>query len=568
MTRPFSLSAALGAICVPLSLFAACHGAIADDNKTEISLQPRDWHAFVSDSSFQNADNGMITSSKASSYDLAGLTVGIRNPAILGNATLALTALYGEGASEFSRIEAGAPFSASSWGTNSGTRFDAEALTIIPVRDGVTAFAGFRYINWNEKYSFSEMYIPEIDFTMSLSGLSQTQVEKDYFAELGGGISAPISDNGRHIFFANLTGLIGVRDLKTMPSIGQTTEGQAWAAGVDANVGYAFVLMEDMKLSARYRVFIYAPIENMFSNGNYIVHGPEVGLTYDLDQPGRRGYPLESDGAPSHATQSPHATPSGTQLSFQPREWYAFLSKSYYENPSTPIFDLTTAQRYPMSGGTIGVKNGDLLGSSTLALTALYGQAHAGYSSVSTSGPGFLSEVDKGYTDASRLDAEALFIIPSTERMNFILGGRYISWTYSYSINQAYMIDQITGDNVPLLPFGLLMKGREDDFFAEAGGGATSLLSDDGKHMLFANVVGIMGKFWTVEESVLSGASIRTSAWAGGIDANAGYAYQLTPDIKFSARYRITLYAPLHDWSLNGNALMHGPEVGLTFDLK
>ena len=103
----------------------------------------------------------------------------------------------------------------------------------------------------------------------------------NYYLEAGAGIAGKLSDDGRHMVFANVTGLIGPSYYKAKYVIIDHEESATeWHFGVDANVGYAYQINDALQMSARYRVFVDAPVDNWSNNGNWLVHGPEVGLKY------------------------------------------------------------------------------------------------------------------------------------------------------------------------------------------------------------------------------------------------------------------------------------------------
>lgn len=288
MSRPGNrraLNCGIALMAASMALGGAAHSALAGG--TEISLQPRIWYNFYSDSQFghnysQEGDAIWVTASTAYELPFYGGTVTVKNPAVFGPGTLAITVLNGDARDRVAGyVGAVAPTSDpghagyTTTGVDEVHRFDAEALFILPMRSNATLLMGGRYIgfDWNRHWT-------------SINGLPVNakwgdQSSDAYYAELGVGLSAPITESGRHILFANLVGLVGLaqNDLTVGDESGHAS---AWSGGVDANVGYAYQLSDAVKLSARYRLFARSQLEHWSSQGSELMHGPEVGLTYTI----------------------------------------------------------------------------------------------------------------------------------------------------------------------------------------------------------------------------------------------------------------------------------------------
>jgi hypothetical protein len=285
----------LSALAVSIALGAAPHGALADG--LEISVQPRLWYNFYSDSQYYNnhrdlGDN-LWADTVTTAYELPfyGGTIGVRHPAI-GPGTLAITVLNGnaknEGAMTWTNHDTGGAFPFTI--QNKVHRLDAEALYIIPGETSASYLAGARYIGFDWKRT--DTFNP---YNPAETGTPRTSSDHNngYYAELGIGLSTPLTRSGEHVVFANLTGLIGAAETNRQRNLVfgpdyrlADTTAYAASGGIDANVGYGYQLNESLKLSARYRVFARSNLQDWSSEGSELMHGPEIGLTYTFKSSG------------------------------------------------------------------------------------------------------------------------------------------------------------------------------------------------------------------------------------------------------------------------------------------
>jgi hypothetical protein len=269
--------------------------------------------------------------------------------------------------------------------------------------------------------------------------------------------------------------------------------------------------------------------------------------------------------------------PSGTEITFTPRMWYTFISQSYPKNfsalggaPSVNdehVAGASEAARVPLLGGTIQIKNYALFGDATFALTALYGKSNAFSNNVVFAYGLVDSDLLDGRlstkTTGDRIDIEPLVVFPVSEQASLFFGGRYIGINSETTVEEAeFVFQQKISTSIPLT------EETTHNYFLEAGVGLTGKLSSDGRHLLFANATGMLGPSYSKTKYVLINQDDNVSEWHVGVDANVGYAYQLTDVLKFSARYRVYVDAPVENWSGAGNWLVHGPEVGLTYTFK
>jgi hypothetical protein len=252
------------------------------------------------------------------------------------------------------------------------------------------------------------------------------------------------------------------------------------------------------------------------------------------------------------------------QFSFQPRAWYAIQSSSVPVSSVSPAgagAQTATPFDYPFAGATVGVRGG-WLGENGVALTVLHGQSKDKFSALSTDYSTFAT-ANQGYAKLERTDIEALFLHPlnSSGSASFFLGGRSITF-FSSSISNNI-------DGSPASP-ELVVKEAERDYFLETGLGLSTNITDDGKHGLIANVVGLIGRTYNRMEFINQGPTFeaKVDQWSAGFDTNVGYTYKINDQITLLTRYRAFITAPLSNWNGSGNFLIHGPELGLRYEFK
>lgn len=280
MSRPRTRRALQGGLALMALSMALGAAGNAKADGTEISFTPRLWYNYYSDSTYSHnatPNNGIdyVYASKAFELPFYGGTVTLKNPQVFGPGTLAVTVLNGDARTMTTGVMADKEnFGFGIFGEDEVHRLDAEGLFILPVRSNVSLFMGARYIgfDWSRKIDLKDY---------PGDPLSWKETSDAYYGELGVGLSAPITESGRHIVFANLVGLAGLNQKDHFYSDG-VSHTAIWSGGVDANVGYAYQMTQDLKLSARYRLFARSQLDHFGSEGSELMHGPEVGLTYTI----------------------------------------------------------------------------------------------------------------------------------------------------------------------------------------------------------------------------------------------------------------------------------------------
>jgi hypothetical protein len=263
----------------------------------------------------------------------------------------------------------------------------------------------------------------------------------------------------------------------------------------------------------------------------------------------------------------PSAYADDMQFSVQPRMWYAIQSSSVpvsaVSQRNGAAAQTQTPFNYPFAGVTMGMKGG-WLGANGLAITVLHGQSKDNFTAVQADFNNVNNTFsDQGFQKLQRTDIEALFVHPlnSSASASVFLGGRMITF-FSLSIS----------NSVDGFPVGseLIVKEAERDYFLETGFGLNTNITDDGKHGLFANMVGLIGRTYNKTDFINQGPAFETRVdqWTGGFDTNVGYNYKFNDQITLLTRYRTFITAPLSNWNGSGNFLIHGPEVGLRNEFK
>jgi len=242
------------------------------------SITPRLWYLWENDAFFQDTNPGFQQSNEVIDYPFYGgsisVTPGVDEP------TYSLTILYGSGNGKFRGVKGSIP--PEFWdGDVSVQRFDTEGIAQIPVAEGASLVVGGRYIHFRRKENDTITGNP-------ITVFAENELEQDFFlGELGLGLSRPVTDDGRFIFFGNLTGMLGYADVtKASATVGifNLKEGQLQGGvfGVDTNAGVGYKLTDNILWTARYRLFYLSAPDFAFSTGATFMHGPEVDLTFSF----------------------------------------------------------------------------------------------------------------------------------------------------------------------------------------------------------------------------------------------------------------------------------------------
>ncbi len=233
--------------------FILCSSALAADveeSDTIIQLTPRLWLASL------NIVNDEETSTDQISLPMYGFTLAV-NPT--ANLNLLLTAFYGEGDGDYINFYEGV-------GTTEVERTDIEFLFRynFPGKK-FSIFFGPRYVDFKED-SIAGSFLAEDDATI-------------WLAEVGLGVVADMSDNGRHRLFGNFTVAAAFAEYDYIDTNGYAESGDDVYPAFDFNFGYQYVIGSHLSFSARYRGFILLD-ENDFDHGRLnTLHGPELALT-------------------------------------------------------------------------------------------------------------------------------------------------------------------------------------------------------------------------------------------------------------------------------------------------
>ena len=234
--------------------FILCSSALAADEEesdTIIQLTPRLWLSSL------NIVNDEETSTDQISIPMYGLTFAV-NPA--DNLNLLLTAFYGEGDGDYFNTFEGS-------GTTEVERTDIEFLVRynFPGKK-FSIFCGPRYVDFKED-SIAGSFLAEDDATI-------------WLVEVGLGIVADMSNNGRHRLFGNFTVAAAFAEYEYRDTNGFIESGDDVYPAFDFNFGYQYVIGSYLSFSARYRGFILFD-ENDVGHGRLnTLHGPELALTF------------------------------------------------------------------------------------------------------------------------------------------------------------------------------------------------------------------------------------------------------------------------------------------------
>jgi hypothetical protein len=232
--------------------FLICTTALAaeeEESDTIIQLTPRIWLSYLNIVNDEEASTDQIF------IPLYGFTFGV-NPS--ANLNLLLTAFYGEGDGDYINIYEGI-------GTTEVERTDVEFLVRynFPGKK-FSLFGGGRYVDFKED-NMAGAFLAEDDITF-------------WLAEVGLGIVADISDNGRHRLFGNFTAAAAFGDWQYRDSNGYVASDDGVEPAFDFNFGYQYVIGSHLSFSVRYRGFIIFDSNDYDHTRLNTLHGPELAL--------------------------------------------------------------------------------------------------------------------------------------------------------------------------------------------------------------------------------------------------------------------------------------------------
>jgi len=226
--------------------------------KTSFSVTPRVWLASFSlpggESSFEDFFLPMY-----------GATVTV-SPAAAPNFSLLLTVLTGSGDAD--GVDAHLDVD----------RTDAELLVRYAIPEtSFSLFGGLRYVTFDQDEKGTEPMEGRNDV---YRGEGDTDI---WLAELGMGMTANITENGRHRFFSNVTFGLAFSDSEWSDNAGGDSSADDTEPSLDFNAGYQANINERIAFSARYRVFVLRSSteisDNVEQDKMVVMHGPEIGVT-------------------------------------------------------------------------------------------------------------------------------------------------------------------------------------------------------------------------------------------------------------------------------------------------
>jgi len=234
--------------------------------KTSFSVTPRVWLASFS---YPYEDG--------SSYEdfflpMYGATVTV-SPAAAPNFSFLLTVLTGSGDGDGVFIDNGVEDA-----NLDVDRTDAELLAryVIP-ETSFSLFGGLRYITFEADSKGTEPMEGRND-------VFRSETDTDlWIAELGMGITANITESGRHRFFSNVTFGLAFSDSDWSDNKGNKSSGDDSNPSLDFNAGYQANINERIAFDARYRVFALRNntdiADGVAQDKMIVIHGPEIGVT-------------------------------------------------------------------------------------------------------------------------------------------------------------------------------------------------------------------------------------------------------------------------------------------------
>jgi len=229
---------------------------------------------------------------------------------------------------------------------------------------------------------------------------------------------------------------------------------------------------------------------------------------------------------------------TGWRLGVTPRLWVSAISVPDEDNVSHGTVLV------PLFGGTLSLSPG-FAPNVTLLATGFYGKGD---------GDGVFTDTDTdGTIDLKRKDLEVLLRYSfSGTGFNISAGGRYVE-----------VISEFETDS------GLSAFSNRDEteaWFGEIGVGFVNDITEDGRHRMFANLIGLFGKTKS-DFKDSQGFNESSSTYGAGGDINIGYQWWVTSFANFSLRYRVFVAPEENDFDLLKFTSIHGPEasIGIVF---
>jgi len=240
------------------------------------SITPRVWFTNVNPNIY---DSGLSASGHSSEstaqVPLQGATFSY-SPEKFPGIDILVTGLYGTATTNF--------VDANEFGNIDWSRLDAEILVRKSIPDTtVKLLAGFRHI----KYTTDQRLTSGGIYSNTGSRLKEFYLSM-YFGELGLSGYNNITPNGKHRMFWNTIGGLGYAksDRPNRKADAGVPGKDSFLWTTDINIGYSYTINKNFGANARYRSFITASHivgePSDAREGFIVVHGPELGVTYNF----------------------------------------------------------------------------------------------------------------------------------------------------------------------------------------------------------------------------------------------------------------------------------------------
>jgi len=260
----------VAALLVSASLAASERPALAEsDGGWEVEATPRFWllnvshNPYIESTQFQQSNEDAV-------FTLYGFSLRVAPPAF-SRSDFLLTFFRGPAHLEGRSYRAPG---ISSRHVFDVMRTDVELLYRRRVPDSKLMWlAGLRWIVLEEDSEADNGFV----YPASNSGRLEEETNF-YMGEVGVSFSTPLDITVKHVFFANFTTGAGY---ETQAVQNRVTSASPDVSGVfpfvDANVGYQYVISENISIHLRYRVFA---IHEQVRDKILALHGPEVGVGF------------------------------------------------------------------------------------------------------------------------------------------------------------------------------------------------------------------------------------------------------------------------------------------------
>lgn len=253
-----------------LAMLAAIWPAAAQEDEKaawRFEITPRFWYLMVNPTPFVDSKDFQQTNEIAE-FPMYGFSFRVAPP-VPRRSDFLLTFFRGSDSVKGRSLHSsGASFRH----VTDATRTDVELLfrRRIP-ESGVRWFAGFRWVLFEEDSSAGS------GFTYPASGTNQLEEETNfYLGEVGISFTAPLDHMAKHLFFGNITTGVGYESqVVENRALSASPDNSGFFPFVDANIGYQYVISENLSFHVRYRTFV---LREVVREQVVALHGPEVGI--------------------------------------------------------------------------------------------------------------------------------------------------------------------------------------------------------------------------------------------------------------------------------------------------